>query len=97
MSSSPCFCRRTAWKPNRFHRADAHPRTLASSTFNAYFDICVSCLILVVVSLACFLHYPATTHWVLLFLVFASYQFLVMVICFKQLWNHSKRRTTLSR
>ncbi|TRY74079.1 hypothetical protein TCAL_07404 [Tigriopus californicus] len=88
--------RRTAWKPNRFIRDGEH-RTLASATFNAFFDILVSGVLLLTVAIACFLHYPFNVIWLLYFIASALYHLAVVVMCFKHLWHTSKRRTTLSR
>lgn len=105
--------RRTAWRPNRFHRwsipcagdassslsSSSSPR-LATSTFNAYLDIFVSALLLLVISLACFLHYSLSLHWVLLALALACYHAFVVYLLVKQVSRATypnKRRSSLGR
>lgn len=93
--------RRTGWKPNRFQTRDYSARnsSISSNTLNAYFDILVSGLLLVIVSLACFLHYPPTIPWAVFFSLSIVYHAVLTTVCFVQLVStpHARRKTAIGR
>ncbi|KAG0724804.1 Adenylate cyclase type 9 [Chionoecetes opilio] len=71
----------------RQYRQEAHkprqdvPPTLASTHFNTYFDILVSALVYVGVSISLFVRFPYTLGWLLLCLLSTSWHLVLLVLC----------------
>ncbi|XP_071526446.1 adenylate cyclase type 9 [Panulirus ornatus] len=69
------------------YRQQAHkprhdsPPTLASTHFNTYFDIWVSALVYIVVSISLFLLFPYTLSWLLLCLLSTCWHLLLLLLC----------------
>ncbi|KAK7079286.1 Adenylate cyclase type 9 [Halocaridina rubra] len=74
----------------RQYRQQAHkprqdsPRTLASSHLNTYFDILVSALVYILVSVSLFLMFPYTLGWLVLCLISTCWHLLLLVLCSSQ-------------
>ena len=77
--------RRTAWKANYSVSGeyDADP-TLASSSFNAYIDILLSVIVLVVVSLACLVSYGPSLSLASVCGLAGLYYLALVLVCCKQ-------------
>ena len=77
--------RRTAWKANYSMSGDcdADP-TLASSSFNAYIDILLSAIVMVVVSLACLVSYGPSLALASVCGVAGLYYLALVLVCCKQ-------------
>ncbi|XP_045602392.1 adenylate cyclase type 9 isoform X5 [Procambarus clarkii] len=71
--------RQQAHKP----RLDSPP-TLVSTHFNTFFDILVSALVYIVVSISLFLLFPYTLGWLLLCLLSTCWHLLLLVLCSSQ-------------
>ncbi|GAB6027906.1 hypothetical protein CHUAL_002121 [Chamberlinius hualienensis] len=71
------------------HRQDVSEvqPTLASPTFNTYFDQLVALVTYIVVALSCFVTFGAHIVWLLFCLGATSWQILVVVLCLKQFLN----------
>lgn len=89
--------RRTSWKPNRFNRDTDFRKSLVSNNLNAYLDILVSGFLLLVISLACFMHFDLTLPWVVFFVLAAIYHLILASVCFIQLLCPSRKRAVMNR
>lgn len=81
--------RQQAHKP----RQDAAP-TLASTHFNTYFDILVSALVYIAVSISLFVLFPYTLGWLVLCLLSTSWHLVLLVLCCPHLIRGEGTRTT---
>lgn len=74
---------------SRVHRQDVYEATptLASPTFNTYFDVVVSLMTYIITALACFVMFGAHVLWIVFCFIATSFQALVVALCFKQFLN----------
>ena len=70
----------TAWKANNNLNPDEE-HTLASSSFNAHFDILVSGVVFLITCFSCFVQYEAGQVWLVVCFVAAAYHLLVVFVC----------------
>ncbi|RZC33874.1 adenylate cyclase type 9 [Asbolus verrucosus] len=73
-----------------FEQADSI-LTLANSKFNTYFDVCVSSLVFVIVSISLWLLYGHTTLWLVISSCFIVVQALGWALCSKRVLECSER------
>lgn len=83
----------------RQYRQQAHkprqdsPPTLASTHFNTYFDILVSALVYITVSVSLFVLFPYTMGWLVLCLLSTSWHLILLVLCCPHLIRGDGNRT----
>lgn len=81
------------------HRQDAREATptIASPTFNTYFDVVMSQVAYIITALACFVMFGSHILWIIFCFLATSWQMLVAALCFKQFLNPKGSSERLGR
>jgi len=73
--------RGTAWRANQSYLSDFQPEsTLAASSFNAYIDILLSGIVFLLVSIASYVNFSASTAWIAVSALAGVYYVLVIIV-----------------